>query len=111
VKPRFWDEKWQQREKLSRIQKIQDLQQKTLRDKRKYVKDYWKEGEMDGIWWKWKRLEEWDAEKDQEQQKLYMEEVGSRKIKVRTGKHILRSGNSMKGTFSVKETYYLMEQQ
>jgi len=77
-------------------------------DNQKYVKDYWKEGEMDGIWRKWNRPEEWDAETDQEQQKVYMEEVGFRKIRVRTGKYILRWGNSMKGTFLVKEAYYLM---
>ena len=66
---------------------------------------------MDGIWRKWIRPEEWDAETDREQQKAFMEEVESRKIRARTGKDILIWGNSMKGTFLVKEAYYLVEQQ
>lgn len=44
-------------------------------------------------------------------QKAYLKEVESRKIKVRTGKGILRWGNSMKGSFTVKEAYYLMVKQ
>ena len=48
---------------------------------------------------------------DQEQQRTYLKEVESRKIKVRTGKDILRWGNSTKGTFTIKEAYYLMGQQ
>lgn len=87
------------------------MQQKSLRDNRQYVKDYWKEEEVDGIWRKWKKPEEWDADINQEQQRVYLEKVEMRKIKVRTGKYILRWGNTTKGTFSVKEAYYLMEQQ
>lgn len=36
---KFFDEKWQQRGKMSRIQKIQNIQEK-IGDNRKYVKDY-----------------------------------------------------------------------
>lgn len=66
---------------------------------------------MDGIWRKWIRPEEWDIEIDQEQQEAFMEEVDSRKIKARTGRDILRWGNSMKGSFTIKEAYYLIDQQ
>eukprot|EP00253_Pinus_taeda_P031278 PITA_31278 len=37
--------------------------------------------------------------------------MGSRRIRVRQGKDILRWGNSMKGTFTTKEAYYLMDSQ
>lgn len=80
---KLWDEKWQQRGKISRIQKIQNIQEK-IGDNRIYVKDYWKEDELDGIWQKWIRPEEWDIEIDQEQQEAFMKEVDSRKIKART---------------------------
>jgi len=40
-----------------------------------------------------------------------MKEVNSRKIKARTGKDILRWGNSTKGTFTIKEAYYLADTQ
>eukprot|EP00253_Pinus_taeda_P022943 PITA_22943 len=84
-----------------------NIQQKVLREGRKYVKDYWKEGETDGIWRKWSKPEEWVENINQEQQKEYLKEVESRKIKVRNGEDILRWGKTMKGTFSVKEAYYL----
>jgi len=89
---RFWAEKWQQREKLINIQTLQNIQQNALREDRKYVKDYWKEGEMDGIWRKWKKPEEWDENINQEQQRTYLKEVESRKTKVRIGEDILRWG-------------------
>lgn len=108
---RFWDEKWQQRDKMNSIQTLQNIQQNALREDRKYVKDYWKEGETDGIWRKWKKLEEWDEYINQEQQRTYLKEVESRKIKVRTGEDILGWGKSTRGTFTVKEAYYLMGQQ
>ena len=40
-----------------------------------------------------------------------MKEVESRKIKACEGRDILRWGNSMKGSFTVKEAYYLSETQ
>eukprot|EP00253_Pinus_taeda_P006333 PITA_06333 len=40
-----------------------------------------------------------------------MKEVESRKVKARTGKDIIRWGKSMKGSFTVKEAYYLADQQ
>jgi len=40
-----------------------------------------------------------------------MEEVESRKVKARTGRDILRWGKSTKGSFTVKEAYYLADQQ
>jgi len=107
---RFW-EKWQQRDKLNSIQSLQNMQQNAVRDNREYVKDYWKEGETDGIWLKWKMPEEWDENIDQEQQQTYLKEVESRKIKVRTREDIVRWGKSTKGTFTIKEAYYLMRQQ
>jgi len=107
---KFWDENWQQRGKMSRIQKIQKIQDK-IGDNHIYVKDYWKENELDGIWRKWTKPEEWGIEIDQEQQETFMKEVESRKVKARTGRDIIRWGKSTKGSFTVKEAYYLTDQQ
>jgi len=107
---KFWDENWQQRGKMSRIQKIQNIQDK-IGDNHIYVKDYWKENELDGIWRKWTKPEEWGIEIDQEQQETFMKEVESRKVKARTGRDIIRWGKSTKGSFTVKEAYYLTDQQ
>lgn len=106
----FWDEKWQQRGKMNGIQNIQHIQER-IGDNRKYVKDYWKQNELDGIWRKWTRPNEWDIEIDQEQQEIFIKELESRKIKARSGRDILIWGNSMKGSFTVKEAYYLADSQ
>jgi len=95
---------------MSSIQRIQSIQNK-IGDNHIYVKDYWKENELDGIWRKWTPLEDWGIETDQEQQEAFMKEVESRKVKARTGKDIIRWGKSTKGTFTVKEAYYLTDQQ
>ena len=60
---KFWDENLQQREKKSSIQRIQNIQDK-IGDNHTYVKDYWKENELDGIWRKWTTLEDWGIETD-----------------------------------------------
>eukprot|EP00253_Pinus_taeda_P011292 PITA_11292 len=106
----FWEEKWQQKEKMNRIQTVQQLQEK-IGGNRNCVKDYWKDNELDGIWRKWIDPIEWDCDLNQEQQKAYMKEGESRKIKARTGRDILRWGYSMKGSFTVKEAYYLSDTQ
>eukprot|EP00253_Pinus_taeda_P035962 PITA_35962 len=106
----FWDEKWYQREKMKNFQGIQDIQNKIGHNYR-YIKDYSKENEEDGIWRKWKSLEDWDIETNQEQQEVFWKEMESRKVKVRTGKDIIRWGKSTKGTFTVREAYYLTDQQ
>eukprot|EP00253_Pinus_taeda_P015937 PITA_15937 len=107
---KFWDENWQQRGNMNRIQKIQNIQDK-IGDNHINVKDYWKENELDGIWRKWTTPEEWGIEIDQEQQGAFMKEVESRKVKARTGRDIIRWGKSTKGSFTVKEAYYLADQQ
>eukprot|EP00253_Pinus_taeda_P023411 PITA_23411 len=107
---KFWDENWHQREKMSSIQRIQGIQNK-IGDNHMYVKDYWKENELDGIWRKWTPLEDWGIETNQEQQEAFRKEVESRKVKERTGKDIIRWGKSTKGNFTIKEAYYLTDQQ
>lgn len=93
---------------MNRIQTVQQLQER-IGGNRNCVKDYWKDNEMDGIWRKWIDPIEWDCDLNQEQQEAYMKEVEYRKIKARTGRDILRWGNSMKGSFTVKEAYYLTD--
>lgn len=48
---------------------------------------------------------------NQDIEKLYTKEVELRKIKIRPGRDILRWGKSMKGTYTVKEVYYLATKQ
>jgi len=105
----FWDEKWHQQEKMNSIQGIQDIQNK-IGNNHRYIKDYWKENELDGIWRKWKPLEDSDIETNQEKHEVFWKEIESRKVKVRTGKDIIRWGKSTKGTFTVREAYYLTYQ-
>jgi len=62
-------------------------------------------------WRVWEDPTEWDRELNSDLQELYRKEMGSRKIRARLGKDILRWGNSMKGTFTTKEAYYLMDSQ
>jgi len=96
---------------LINIQALQSIKKKAIREGRKYVRDYWKEGETNGIWRIWKKPEEWDENINQEQQGIYVKELELRKIKARSGMDILRWGKSMKGAFTVKEAYYLTTQQ
>ena len=108
---RFWEEEWQQRNKMASIHDLQSIHQKTVREGREHVRDYWKEGETDKIWRMWRKPEEWDENIDQEQQGKYIKELESRKIKARLGLDILRWGKSTRGAFTVKEAYYLATHQ
>ena len=76
-----------------------------------YVRDYWKDGETNVIWRVWRKPEEWYENINQDLGKIYTKEVEMRKIKTRLGKDILRWGKTMKGTFKVKEAYYLAMKQ
>eukprot|EP00253_Pinus_taeda_P006547 PITA_06547 len=60
---------------------------------------------------KWRKPEEWDENIDKEQQRKYIKELESRKIKARLGPNILRWGKSTRGAFTVKEAYYLATHQ
>eukprot|EP00253_Pinus_taeda_P033403 PITA_33403 len=80
---RFWEEGWQQRDRLTNIPNLLNIQQKSLREGRRYVEDYWREGESEGIWRKWRKPEEWMENITRDQQKEYEKEVESRKIKER----------------------------
>lgn len=69
------------------------------------------EGETDETWRTWRKPEEWDENIDQEKKGIFIKELESRKIKIRPGPDILRWGKSTRGTFTVKEAYYLSTQQ
>eukprot|EP00253_Pinus_taeda_P021074 PITA_21074 len=73
---RFWEEEWQQRNKMVNIQALQSIHQNAVREGREY-------------------------------QGIYIKELESRKIKAKLGLDILRWGKSTRGTFTVKEAYYL----
>lgn len=93
------------------IHSLYSIQQEVVREGRELVRDYWIEGETDGIWRKWRKPKEWDENIDQEQQRKYIKELESRKIKARQGPDILRWGKSTRGTYTVKEAYYLATHQ
>lgn len=55
----------------------------------------------------WRKHEEWDENIDEVQKEILTKEMDVRRIKNNTGLDILRWGKSAKGTFTVKEAYYL----
>jgi len=104
----FWNEKWNQKIRLNSIPAIQQIQERLNRNGQT-VSEYWEAEEVDGIWRKWKNPRNWDKDLSVEQVEAYLKEMNSRKIKARIGKDILRWGNSAKGTYMIKEAYYLID--
>eukprot|EP00253_Pinus_taeda_P026164 PITA_26164 len=102
----FWEDKWHQKERLSRIQGLHQIRDRIGGD-RTHVRDYWKANNPEESWRIWIDPMEWDRELNQDHQEAYRKEVESRNIKARNGRDILRWGNSMKGSFTTKEAYYL----
>lgn len=76
-----------------------------------YVNDYWKEGSENEIWREWKDPKEWGNNISDDLKARLVKEVDSRRIKKITGLDILRWGGSTKGTFTVKEAYYIKSKQ
>eukprot|EP00253_Pinus_taeda_P010995 PITA_10995 len=108
---KFWEDGWQQKGKMAEIQSLQEIKQKGKMAGMEYVKDYWTNEETNATWRTWRKPEEWFENIPQEMEKNYTKEVELRRIKTRPGKDILRWGRSMKGTFTVKEAYYLTTSQ
>lgn len=106
----FWEDRWQQKERMSRIQNLHQIRGRIEGDKT-CVRDYWKANDLEESWRIWIDPTEWDQELSQDLQEAYRKEIGSRKIRARNGKDILRWGNSMKGLFTTKEAYYLTDTQ
>eukprot|EP00253_Pinus_taeda_P026517 PITA_26517 len=106
----FWEDKWQQKARLNTIQALQQVRDRIGRN-RPLVRDYWKANHPDEKWRTWVDLEEWEGEFSPEQKITFRKEVASCKIRTRTGSDILRWGNSMKGSFTTKEAYFLTSDQ
>eukprot|EP00253_Pinus_taeda_P017716 PITA_17716 len=106
----FWEDKWHQKERLSSIQGLHQIRDRIGGD-RPHVRDYWKVNNPEESWRIWIDLTEWDRELSQDQKEAYRKEVESRKIKACNGRDILRWGNSMKGSFTTKEAYFLTSTQ
>eukprot|EP00253_Pinus_taeda_P033082 PITA_33082 len=106
----FWEDKWNQKERLSSIQGLQHVRNRIGRD-RPLVRDYWKVNNPNESWRTWVDLSEWDGEFRSDHKAVFRKEVESRKIKARNGRDILRWGNSMKGSFTTKEAYFLTSEQ
>eukprot|EP00253_Pinus_taeda_P011910 PITA_11910 len=106
----FWEDKWHQKEILSTIQGLQQIRDRIGRD-RPHVRDYWKANNPEESWRIWFDLTEWDRELSLDQKEAYKKEFESRKIKARNGRDILLWENSMKGSFTTKEAYFLTSTQ
>eukprot|EP00253_Pinus_taeda_P011982 PITA_11982 len=106
----FWGDRWQQRESLNSIQNFTQIHDR-VEENRIKVKDYWKGNDISEGWRVWEDPTAWARELSPELQEGYRKEMGTRRIRVRRGKDILRWGNSMKGTFTSKEAYYLLVSQ
>jgi len=106
----FWEEAWQQRDRLGDIQTIQSTYLKAITKGLKRVKDYWKEEEIAEFWRTWRKPEEWDETIDEEQKENLIKELEKRKIKKSTRPDILRWGKPTKVTFTFKEAYNLAMQ-
>eukprot|EP00253_Pinus_taeda_P026566 PITA_26566 len=107
-KAKFWEDGWQQKGKMKEIQTLQDLQQRAQRIGMDNVKDYWVEGENREIWRKWKKPGEWTENINLETEEIFLKEMDLRRIRNRSGEDILRWGKTMRGTFTVKEAYFLI---
>eukprot|EP00253_Pinus_taeda_P025221 PITA_25221 len=110
-KAKFWEDGWQKKRKMNEIQTLQDLQQRAQRLGMDNVKDYWVEEENREIWRKWKKPGEWTDNINREIEEGYLREMDLRKIRNRTGEDILRWGKTMRGSFTVKEAYFLTTRQ
>eukprot|EP00253_Pinus_taeda_P005455 PITA_05455 len=106
-KAAFWEDGWQQKRKMIELQTLQNLQQSALRLGMFKVKDYWMEEEGREIWRRWKKPGEWTEDITRDIEEGYMREMDLKKIRHRIGEDILRWGTTTKGSFTVKEAYFL----
>eukprot|EP00253_Pinus_taeda_P028254 PITA_28254 len=108
---RFWDEAWQQREKMLNLQGMQEIYRTGMDRNLTTIKDYWTEEPGNEEWREWKPLEEWKRNATEDQKTTFGKEIDSRKIKRREGRDILRWGKETKGIFTIKEAYKIKTQQ
>ena len=106
-KAAFWEDGWQQKIKMRDLQTFQNIQKSALRQRMLKVKDYWREEEDREIWRRWKKPGEWTTDITRDTEEGYMREMDLRKIRYRIGEDILRWGTTTKGSFTVKEAYFL----
>jgi len=102
---KFWDEAWQQREKMINVQDMQEMYRAGMESNLMTVKDYWTEEQVNEEWRRWKPLDEWKRNATEDHKTIFGKEIDSRKIKRREGKDILRWGKETKGIFTIKEDY------
>lgn len=108
---KFWDEAWQQRERMIEFQGLQNMCQKAKAEGLNYGSEYWKEESQGETLRTWKKPKEWDSHIDLEQRDIFVRETKSRRITIRTSLDILWWGRSTKGTSTIREAYYLTIQQ
>lgn len=85
---------------------LQDLKVGAQRAGLEYVQDYWRLPHPNDQWRIWKHPTAWQQRISPETQILFIRELDSRKIKIRSGGDILCWGKAMQGMFTVKEAYY-----
>lgn len=107
---KFWEEDWQQREKMNEVQGLRNTCQREKEEGLNYVSKFWNEESQEESWRTSQNPEAWDRHIDIEQRELYTREMTSRRICIKTTLDILIWGHSMKGTFMIKEAYQLSTQ-
>lgn len=107
----FWEEPWQQREKMLDLQGMQEIYRMRMDRDLILVKDYWTEDRGNVEWREWKPMDEWSRNATEDQKTTFSKELDSRKIKKRQGRDILRWGKETKGAFTIREAYKVKIQQ
>ena len=105
----FWEDSWQQREKLFTRLDLAELFLFTNTPHHCFVSNYWTQHQMTH-WRKWKEKAAWPGAPDTLQWYNYDREMQTRKIKIQTGTDILRWGYRTKGMFTINEAYHIQGQ-
>lgn len=102
----FWEDSWQQRDKLFRRLDLGEIFLFTNLPNTRSVVNYWCR-EDDGQWRKWKGQRQWRNAPETLQWNNFEKEMKTRKLVSANGEEIMRWGYRNKGTFTVEEGYLI----
>jgi hypothetical protein len=106
----FWEDSWQQREKLFTRLDLGEIFLYTNTPTHRLVQHYWCPNNND-VWRTWKDKNGWEAAPPTQQWDNFTKELKTRKLRRVAGSDILRWGYTTKGQFTIKEGYYIHSQQ
>lgn len=90
-KARFWEESWQQRERLIQKDNLHVIHAFMSQSEATTVGNFWKPDE-EGYWCNWKQKEDWEGAPETDRWSEYYTEMASCKVARKTGSDILRWG-------------------